>query len=202
MKMELEDNGMRGQLSRVLFALIIASLSLISSPARADTAAALEALKRPGVNAIMRHAIAPGTGDPAAFRLDDCKTQRNLDSRGRSQARVIGQALRDAGIVFDQVLTSQWCRCRETAVLVDLGTPMDFPALNSFFRDRSSADEQTAEVRAFLGSLPESERVLLVTHQVNITALTGRGIASGEIFLIENNEAGKIEVVGDFLIRP
>lgn len=200
--MEIEDGAMRGQLYRLLFALIISALALISSPARADTAVALEALKRPGVHAIMRHAIAPGTGDPAAFRLDDCRTQRNLDSRGRSQARAIGQALRDAGIVFDRVLTSQWCRCRETAVLVDLGMPVDFPALNSFFRDRSSADEQTEEVRAFLGSFPESERVLLVTHQVNITALTGRGIASGEIFLIENNEAGKIEVIGEFLVRP
>jgi phosphohistidine phosphatase SixA len=202
MKMELEDDVMRGRLYRALFAPIIASLFLISSPARADTAAALEALKRPGVHAIMRHALAPGTGDPAAFRLDDCRTQRNLDSRGRSQARAIGQVLRDAGVVFDRILTSQWCRCRETADLVDLGMPVDFPALNSFFRDRSSADEQTEEVRAFLGSLPESERALLVTHQVNITALTGRGIASGEIFLLEINEAGKVEVVGEFLIHP
>ena len=186
---------------RVLLALIVAALSFVSSPARADKAAVLELLKQPGVHAIMRHAIAPGTGDPATFRLDDCSTQRNLDSRGRDQARAIGKALNAAGIVFDRILTSQWCRCRETAELLDLGMPVDFPALNSFFQDRSTADEQTEEVRVFLNALPESQRVLLVTHQVNITALTGRGVASGEVFIVKSNEDGEIDVVGEFLLR-
>ncbi|MGR3547141.1 MAG: histidine phosphatase family protein, partial [Roseovarius sp.] len=66
-------------------------------------AAELSALKAPGVVALMRHALAPGTGDPAAFRLGDCATQRNLDARGRAQAQETGAALRTAGITFDQV---------------------------------------------------------------------------------------------------
>ena len=178
-----------------LVALIVTALSLVLSPARADTTAVLELLKQPGVQAIMRHAIAPGTGDPTNFQLDDCDTQRNLDGRGRDQARAIGKMLNNAGVVFDRILTSQWCRCRETAELLDMGMPVDFPALNSFFRDRSTAEKQTADVRAFLNALPESQRVLLVTHQVNISALTGRGVRSGEVFLIMKGEDGDVEVV-------
>ena len=69
-----------------------------------------DALSEPGAIAIMRHALAPGTGDPANLTVGDCSTQRNLDERGRDQARTIGPALRGRGIVFDAVLSSQWCR--------------------------------------------------------------------------------------------
>ncbi len=81
-----------------------------------------QAFEAPGTVAIMRHAIAPGTGDPSGFDIGDCSTQRNLDDRGRKQARKVGQAFRAAGIAVDRVLTSQWCRCRETARLLELGS--------------------------------------------------------------------------------
>ena len=67
-----------------------------------------------GAAILMRHALAPGTGDPADFALDDCSTQRNLSDEGRAQARMIGEAFASRGIRIDEVLTSQWCRCRET----------------------------------------------------------------------------------------
>lgn len=159
-------------------------------------------LAEPGVIAIMRHALAPGTSDPAGFRLDDCSTQRNLDDRGRAQARAIGTAIRDAGIRVDRVLTSQWCRCRETAEMLDLAPAEDLPALNSFFEDRSRADAQTEELRRVLAALPPDETVMLVTHQVNITALTGRGVGSGEVFVLELSETGAIEVLDEILIAP
>ena len=92
-----------------------------------------DAFDEPGAIAIMRHALAPGTGDPANLTIGDCSTQRNLDDRGRDQARAIGSALRERGIVFDVVLSSQWCRTLETAKLLGLGTVVDAPALNSFF---------------------------------------------------------------------
>ena len=76
-----------------------------------------DALREPGAVAIMRHALAPGGGDPAGFDVTDCATQRNLDDRGRDQARAIGAALRERGFTFGRVLTSQWCRCRDTATL-------------------------------------------------------------------------------------
>lgn len=159
-------------------------------------------LEEPRTVAIMRHALAPGTGDPAAFSLDDCSTQRNLDARGRRQAREIGAAIRFSGVRIDRVVTSQWCRCRETARLLGLGDPQDLPALNSFFEDRSTAAAQTRDLRAFLRGLPAGKTVLLVTHQVNITALTGRSVGSGEVFLLRIGQDGDIKVIDTILIRP
>ena len=180
-------------------ALMIAG---IAWPAAA-TQEAWSALARPGVTAIMRHALAPGTGDPPGFTLGDCSTQRTLDGRGRAQARKIGREMRARGIDFDRVLTSQWCRCRETARLLDLGPVETFPALNSFFGTRrENGPEQTARLRAYLDELGPEERVMLVTHQVNITALTGEPVASGEVLVLDRSRAREAEVVGEISIRP
>jgi len=153
----------------------------------------LAAWRQPGVIALMRHATAPGTGDPAEFRLDDCATQRNLSEAGRAQARAIGARLREAGIAFDSVWTSQWCRCRDTAAELGLGVAQDVPALNSFFEDRSTRDAQTTETLALIAAQP-GRRLLLVTHQVNITALTGVTPRSGEIVLTRL-ENGRLTVI-------
>ena len=158
-----------------------------------------EALDQPGAIAIMRHALAPGGGDPAGFDVTDCATQRNLDDRGRAQARAIGAALRDRGIRFDRVLTSQWCRCRETAELLNLGPVTEEPALNSFFGNRSRGPAQTEATRALLAE--GGDRLMLVTHQVNITALTGVFPASGEVVIFRDTDAG-IEVLGRIRIDP
>ena len=147
----------------------------------------------------MRHAIAPGVGDPANFDLQDCSTQRNLDDTGRAQARAIGQAFRDRGLSFDKVLTSQWCRARDTATLLDLGPVIDAPALNSFFEDRSGRDRQTAATHDLLAST--KGRLILVTHQVNITALTGHTAGSGEVLVIRPS-GDSFQVLGTILIAP
>ena len=158
-----------------------------------------DAFSEPGAIAIMRHALAPGTGDPANLTIGDCATQRNLDDRGRDQARAIGAALRERGITFDAVLSSQWCRTRETAELLGLGPVKEAPPLNSFFRDFSTRDEQTAETRELIA---ETEgRLMLVTHQVNISALTGQSTRSGEVLIIRATDAG-VDVLGSILIQP
>ncbi|MEW9921302.1 histidine phosphatase family protein [Marimonas sp. MJW-29] len=158
-----------------------------------------DALRLPGAIAIMRHALAPGTGDPAQFALRDCSTQRNLDARGRAQAAAIGEALRKRGIAFDKVLSSQWCRTLETAELLDLGPVIEAPSLNSFFGDYSTRDRQTAET---LELLRETEgRLMLVTHQVNISAIAGRSTRSGEVLVIRLTGRGA-EVLGSILIDP
>lgn len=157
---------------------------------------------RPGAILLMRHALAPGTGDPAHFDLEDCGTQRNLSDEGRAQARAIGVALEERGIRVDEVLTSQWCRCRETAQLLDLGTVSDFPPLNSFFRDRSTAAAQTLATLDHLADLPDDHRPLLVTHQVNISALAGVFPRSGELIVVDISEAGHVDVLGRILIDP
>jgi phosphohistidine phosphatase SixA len=152
----------------------------------------------PGAVLLMRHATAPGTGDPPDIRLGDCSTQRNLSDVGREEARSVGDRLRTAEIGFDRILTSQWCRTTETAELLDLGPVTPFPPANSFFSDRSIADRQTAELLEYLNSLPEDERVLVVTHQVNITALTGIAPRSGEIVITRRTGDG-LEVLGRLL---
>ena len=188
-----------GRGMRVLPALLVGVASI---PGAAADGTAWKALQQPGNVAIMRHAIAPGTGDPANFTLGDCSTQRNLDATGRAQAQAIGAAFREHGVGVDRVLTSQWCRSRETAELLDLGPVKAFPPLNSFFRDRSTADAQTRRTRDFLASLPDDERVVLVTHQVNITALTDRFPSSGEVLVIDPGDDGTIETLGSIQIRP
>ena len=184
----------------LLAAALVAAFFLSPLPTAAD--ARFARLSEPGIVAILRHAFAPGTGDPATFSLDDCATQRNLDAQGREQARKIGAAIRAAGATVDRVVTSQWCRCRDTARFLDLGPVEDLPALNSFFRNRDRAGPQTAELRQFLLGLPPAETVVLVTHQVNITALTGRIPALGEVFLLEIGRDGTISVVDEILIGP
>ena len=160
-------------------------------------------LSEPGIVAIVRHALAPGSGDPASFVLDDCATQRNLDARGREQAREIGAAIRAGGVIVDRVLTSQWCRCGDTARLLGLGPVEDLPALNSFFRNPARSDRQTADLRQFLFDLPPGETVILVTHYVNIRALTGLGVASGEVVLLKvGHDDRTISVVDEILIAP
>jgi len=110
------------------------ALLLAASPASAqDDAALLRTLAAPGGVGLMRHARAPGTGDPPGFRLGDCATQRNLDDGGRGQARELGERLRAAGLAGAAVLASPWCRTTETAVLLGLGPVTTLPALASFF---------------------------------------------------------------------
>jgi len=161
----------------------------------------LSLLKQDGVVALMRHALAPGTGDPAGFELGECSTQRNLDDRGRAQARRTGQMLRDAGVIFDHVWRSQWCRARDTAELLDMGEVVEKPALNSFFAGRGDRACQTAETRRLIEALPESARVLIVSHQVNITALTGTSVRSGEIIVAHRTDDG-LKPVGRIVFTP
>ncbi|MEM6434725.1 MAG: histidine phosphatase family protein [Cyanobacteria bacterium P01_D01_bin.115] len=96
---------------------------------------------------VLRHALAPGSGDLANFQLDDCATQRNLSTEGRAQAQQIGQGFRDRGVAVRQVWSSQWCRCLDTAELMAVGPVAPLPALNSFFRDRRQATPQNEALK-------------------------------------------------------
>lgn len=148
---------------------------------------------------LLRHAIAPGTGDPASFELNDCSTQRNLSEAGRQQAREIGEAFRDRNVPVTKVLSSQWCRCLETAELMDIAPVEPFPPLNSFFRDRSTAETQTAQLKDYIaGNEASSGIVIMVTHQVNITALSDIFPQSGSAVVVQLND-GQLEVLGQLL---
>ena len=156
----------------------------------------LSLLKKPGHIAIARHALAPGTGDPANCTLEDCSTQRNLSDEGRKQAVKMGDLFRKAGIKDAAVYTSQWCRCRDTATLMDLGAVTDFPAINSFFRRPEQRRTQMSELRKWLKNPPKDKPIILITHHVVVTALTDIFPASGEILVLRQTDAGTWEVGG------
>ena len=103
---------------------------------------------------MIRHANAPGSGDPANFKIGDCATQRNLDERGRAQARAIGDVLRHHEIGKVRLYSSQWCRCLETARLMNLGAVQPLPALNSFFNRSEDREPRIAALKAFLAEQP------------------------------------------------
>ncbi|MGC1216942.1 MAG: histidine phosphatase family protein [Phormidesmis sp.] len=148
---------------------------------------------------LLRHAIAPGTGDPTNFQLDDCSTQRNLSEEGRQQAVAIGEAFRSRDIPVIEVLSSQWCRCLETAELINVGSVEPFLPLNSFFRDRAAAEAQTAEVQDYVAANGDRPGVIImITHQVNITALSGIFPQSGSAVVVEVND-GQLDVLGQIL---
>ncbi|WP_439684310.1 Phosphoglycerate mutase/bisphosphoglycerate mutase [Cupriavidus oxalaticus] len=153
---------------------------------------AVSELQRPNVVVVLRHASAPGVGDPPGFRLADCATQRNLDARGREQAARLGTSWKAAGFRPTQVWSSAWCRCRDTARLIGLGPVQVQPLLNSFFgADASRRDAQVAQLSRLIDGLdPRGGPYLMVTHQVVITALTGHGADSGGGVAIELPQGG------------
>ena len=129
---------------------------------------------------LIRHALAPGFGDPQNFDLNDCSTQRNLDREGRDQAFRIGEKIKAAGIRFSKIYSSQWCRCLETAVNMNLGEITLEPGLNSFFQGIVPKDKTLSILLKRLESVEsKQELVLMVTHQVTITAITGITVSSG-----------------------
>ena len=146
-------------------------------------------LRAGGCVVLMRHAqTEPGIGDPPQFKLGDCSTQRNLSHAGREQAQRVGQAFAREGIRVDEVRSSAWCRCTETADLA-FGRHTVWAPVNSFFRD-SGGPEQTRTVLRAVVSLPAPRNLVLVTHQVNISALTGEYPAMGEIFVTRPGPGG------------
>ena len=129
---------------------------------------------------LIRHALAPGFGDPQNFDLNDCSTQRNLDGEGREQAFRIGEKIKAARIKFSKIYSSQWCRCLETAKNMNLGEITVEPGLNSFFQGIVPKDKTLDRLRKRLESVEaKQELVLMITHQVTITAVTGITVSSG-----------------------
>mgnify|MGYP000470229028 CR=1 FL=1 len=187
-------NCVRGALGALGVAIFFASF--FPAHAIANEAALWKALRSPGHFALIRHALAPGTGDPEGFRIGDCGTQRNLSDAGRTQARNIGVRLRENGIRAATVFSSQWCRCLETARLLGLGHVEELAFLNSFFARAEDGDPQDRALRQWLANRNLGRPTILVTHQVNITALSGIYPASGEIVVVGKSNSGELLVLG------
>ena len=153
-----------------------------------------EALEQSGANVVfMRHALAPGYGDPDNFKVGDCSTQRNLNDAGRRQAAAIGREFRNNNIVFDRILSSQWCRCQETAHYLGIGAWAEFTGLNSFFQGYADKQQTVQFLEEKLSTIPLDHLVLMVTHQVVISEITGYAPASGGLIFYntQSKKAGE-----------
>ena len=155
-----------------------------------------------GYVVLLRHALTvAGTGDPPGFELDDCTTQRNLSQAGREQARQIGSEFRERNIPISQVLSSQYCRCLDTARLLNLGTVEPAPMLNSIFEDRTTATQQVEQTRQRILNHRNGRGVIvMVTHYANIIEISNTPPQEGEAIVIKANQQGDLEVAGQIQI--
>ena len=143
---------------------------------------------------LMRHADAPGYGDPAGYVISQCSTQRNLGDYGKRQAKAIGVWLSKQGIQKAEVFSSPWCRCLDTANLLNKGPVKIEPSLGSFFDEMSLETKQTKALRSFIkNELAKQAKVplILVTHHVNIQAYTGQVPGVGDMVLVKVNKNGE-----------
>ena len=173
-------------------------LSVFAGMAGADEAL-WDLLKEGGQVAVIRHASTEaGFGDPPGYRLEECATQRNLSAAGREEAMRIGAAFRERGVPVEKVLSSPWCRCLDTARLA-FGSAEMWAPLGSFHDDQSLGPGQTRQVRLLIGKYRDAGNLVLVTHQVNIRALTGIGPGQGEMVILTPLGDGDFRVAGRLL---
>ena len=144
----------------------------------------VEILKKNDNIIFIRHSIAPGTGDPQNINLDDCKTQRNLNIEGIEQSKKIGNFFKDNNIKNVKVLSSEWCRCKDTAFYAFSNFEI-FDALNSFYSEKfyKNKKKQIKRLKEFIRNWDDKSNLVLVTHYVVILELLGVGASSGEIII-------------------
>lgn len=182
----------------MLRSILVGMLAAASLQASAANDADLwKRLASGGHVVIMRHATTtPGVGDPAGFRLDDCKTQRNLSAAGRADAKAIGAAFNRNKVLATRVLTSRWCRCVDTAELA-FGRAEPAEMLDSLWQeDAATRERKVAAVRKYAAAYSEPGNLVLVTHDVNIRALTGASLSEGEMVVAKASTDGSLEVLG------
>ena len=157
----------------------------------------MELLNQGGKIIFIRHAYAPGVGDPLNFSLEDCKTQRNLNKQGIEQSILLGEIFQENNISFDKVFSSQWCRCKDTAKLAFTNfETKDF--LNSFFSAKfaDNKNKQMIDLKNFVVKFKGNENLIFVTHYVVISEALDYAPSSGEIVIADKNfkKIGSIEI--------
>ena len=146
----------------------------------------------------IRHALAPGNGDPNNFDIKDCSTQRNLNDEGRAQSKRIGNFFEKNNIKIDKVLSSEWCRCKDTAKIA-FGKFETFSALNSFYETRFSKNKskQMKDLREYISKWESDSNLIIVTHYVVILDILDRGTSSGEMIISDKN----LTIISNFEIN-
>lgn len=182
----------------VLRSLALALFAILASAAvaRADPQAAWHTLAKGGAVALIRHAEAPGVGEPPGFKLEDCATQRNLSEKGKADAVAIGRAFRERGIAFQTVMSSPWCRCVDTAKLIDMGAFVIEPAFANAYILSDQRERLKREGLAVLAAWKGPGNLLVATHGANILAMTGVSPGSGEIVVVDIGPDGTVRRQG------
>ena len=185
------------KLSQSLTKIAICLMFVSTAWAQQSEAELWQAIATDGHIALMRHSTAPGSDDPPNFQLGDCTTQRNLSEGGRDLASQIGERFRANGIETAAVYSSPWCRCMDTAGLLNLGPVIELLSISSLYQNlpgqRSS--ERTPALQQWFAQQNFDEPIVLVTHQVNITHLTGEYAGEGDMVIVKV-EDGALEVLG------
>ena len=173
--------------------LLIVLLSVFFSNNVFSDEKIISELKKGGKIIFIRHALAPGNGDPDNIDLKDCSTQRNLDYRGIEQSKKIGQFFIKNNIPIDIVLSSEWCRCKDTAKYAFKNFET-FNALNSFFDAKfyKNKDKQIKDLKVYISNWNSDKNLVLVTHYVVISEILNLGVSSGELAISRKN----LELIG------
>ena len=171
-----------------IISLLFIFISLVFSNQAFSNDDLIQSLKEGGKIIFIRHAYAPGGGDPDNFDVNDCSTQRNLNNEGISQSKLIGEFFVKNKIQIDQVLSSEWCRCKDTAKYA-FKNFKTFNALNSFFSSKfaKNEDKQIKDLKNFIQNWKSEKNLVLVTHYVVISSMLNMAVGSGEIVITNND---------------
>ena len=171
-----------------IISLLFIFISLVFSNQAFSNDDLIQSLKEGGKIIFIRHAYAPGGGDPDNFDVNDCSTQRNLNNEGISQSKLIGEFFVKNKIQIDQVLSSEWCRCKDTAKYA-FKNFKTFNALNSFFSSKfaQNEDKQIKDLKNFIQNWKSEKNLVLITHYVVISSMLNMAVGSGEIVITNND---------------
>ena len=174
------------------FLIVLSIFAFLITSVKPDEGVIKE-LKKGGNIIFIRHAIAPGGGDPENFKLNDCSTQRNLDSQGIEQSKKMGLFFKNNNIPIDLVLSSEWCRCKDTAKFA-FKNYNTFNALNSFFSPKfeKNKEKQMKDLNKFLENWQSNKNLILITHYVVILESLNKAVSSGEIVITDR----KLNILG------
>jgi phosphohistidine phosphatase SixA len=140
---------------------------------------------------LLRHGDAPGRHEPAGFNLQDCATQRNLSDQGRNEARELGEQFRRQGVVVTKIVSSRWCRTRETAKLLGLGAVADAPSFDNLEFNKKQASDLLEGERQMISSWRGPGILVIVTHSSNIKALTGFEVEPGAMIVAKPKQTAR-----------
>jgi len=182
------------QVRSIIFVCLLSITSFF--PAFANEQKIIKDLKEGGKLILIRHSDAPGTGDPANFNLNDCKTQRNLSAEGIEQAKRLGEFFKKNNISFEKVYSSEYCRCKDTArnAFKDFET---FSGLNSTFADPSKTPSYMKKTKEFIEKLDKNKNYIFVAHHTTIEVLSSTFAGSGEMIIVDRS----YKVIGTFKVN-